>query len=596
MIPFQIVQMDPDAAKWLGFAKQQCKRIMDNGTKDFYREWPLGDATVKAKSYGGTVKLWLVSTGGDLIISNRFGAAIPPDGNYYIATDNIKYDSAIPALTLKKKGYPSVTTNRFTQGWSGLPNHRKSSWLVLNTPTFSVDSTTNHKLFSVTYVALKATGKTKTVNYDIDSILPGATTATFLNAAPLGPDTIAVFILSDPVLVTSKYIACSRGDGTFCEVTAVLGFSIAATQNAVWVVDGTVFQRINKVAGVLTATRTDIPSSASGAGGQLISVGLTSIGGIAGDAYSIRLFRIDENLNVATKTYSSSDIGSSIYSPQILSVSCTDSDVISNSYWSDNAAPFPIVGIRATLTSLITLTPLVNEGQMIDGGNLGDGLYGVCYYAGTLGYSYDYTIKAFDASGALQDTTETVHTDSIPSTVGIVGTSSKAVYVWDTGNIPTLRKFDRVTKKWGLVSPPAGSWGTRVPFVYATPDTDFVFQLLLSPTRTTITSASDPAFTVTLTGQWGDPSRIYYDAKTRTLVIGNQVAIINVGRTDMVFVPASAFIFKPPTTFDTSGNFIPAYQRPASNTQSAVFSYQQAESWGQLWDTQMSAMQPALPP
>lgn len=70
---FQIVQMDPDAAKWLGFAKQQCKRIMDNGTKDFYREWPLGDATVKAKAYGGTVKLWLVAGG----VTDFVGVAMP---------------------------------------------------------------------------------------------------------------------------------------------------------------------------------------------------------------------------------------------------------------------------------------------------------------------------------------------------------------------------------------------------------------------------------------------------------------------------------------------------------------------------------------
>lgn len=63
MISFQILQMDPDAAKWLGFAKQQCKRIMDNGTQDFYREWTLEGSTIKAKSYGGVVKLWLVAGG-----------------------------------------------------------------------------------------------------------------------------------------------------------------------------------------------------------------------------------------------------------------------------------------------------------------------------------------------------------------------------------------------------------------------------------------------------------------------------------------------------------------------------------------------------
>ena len=568
---FQIVQMDPDAAKWIGFAKQQCKRIMDNGTKDFYREWPLGDATVKAKSYGGTVKLWLISNAGDLVISTTFRAAIPPDGNYYVATDNIKYDATIPALTLKKKGYSSITTNSSMAGWPGLPNQRKTSWLVLGTPTFSVDSVTGHKLFSVTYISLKATGKTNTAVYNIESLLPGATTAYLFNAAPLGNDTLAVYQLYDPVLGTTKIIACSRNDGTFCEVTGVSSYSFVATQNVVWMVDGTVFQRVTKSDGVLTNTGIDIPSSTIGP--VLPSIGLISIGGcsltVTTTGTNISLWQIDEDMTVTTKSYSSADIAaltgvSGTYAPQPLSVACTDADVVSCSYWGLNTTPFPIIGVRITLAGLTALTPLQNEGQMIDGGNLGDGLYGVCYYSGTLA-SYAYTIKAFDAAGTLQDTTEIVNTNATPSTVSVVGTSAKAVYVW-------------------------------APFVYATPDVDFIFQRATSPTRTVITSAADPTFTVTLTGLWDNPARVYYNAKTRTLVIANQIAVINVGRKDMAFVQPTAFVFKPPTIADASASFISAYQRPASNAQAAVFSYPQAESWGQLWDTQMAAMQPSLPP
>jgi hypothetical protein len=463
---------------------------------------------------------------------------------------------------------------------------------------------TGQKLFYVKYLSLKATGKLKTVIYDINALLPGATAVSFIGIAPIGSDTIAIFLISDPVLVVSKGIACSRGDGTFCEVTAVLSYNMLATQNAIWVVDGTVFQRVTKIGGALTNTRTDVPSSGVGAGGLLISVGLTSIGGIAGDAYAVRVFRVYENLNVTTKSYSSADVATltgvaGTYGAQLLSVVCTDADVVSCSYWGLNAAPFPIVGVRATLAGLSILVPPLDSssGQMIDGGNLGDGLYGVCYYSGTFA-SYAYTIKAFDAAGTLQDTTEIVNTNTVPSTVGVVGASSRCVYVWDFGDYTNnykLRKFDRSTKKWGVVLP-SSAWSSFAPFVYATPDVDFIFQRATSPTRTVITSAADPTFTVTLTGLWDNPIRVYYNAKTRTLVIANQIAVINVGRKDMAFVQPTAFVFKPPTIADASASFISAYQRPASNTQSAVFTYPQAESWGQLWDTQVAAMQPSLPP
>ena len=612
---FQIVQMDPDAAKWIGFAKQQCKRIMDNGTKDFYREWTLEGSTIKAKSYGGTVKLWLISTGNDLIIGQYFGAAVPPDGKYYVATDNIKYDNTIPTLTLKKKGYSSITTNGFMAGWTGLPNQRESSWLILST-AFSVDSTTGHKLLSVTYVALKATGKTKTVVYDIDSLLPGATTVYFGTSAPLGADTISVFQLYDSALGVYKFFACSRTDRTFCEVSYTTTFAAAATQNAVWVVDGTTFQRITKVDGVLTNTKVVIPSSVGGVNAPFVSVGLTSIGGANQDAYNnyIQMWMVDEDLTVTTKAYTQADIAALTgvgggYGAQILSVVCTDADVVSCSYWQQNTWPSPCVGIRATLTGLSILSPLATSapsmgypgGDMIDGGNLGDGFFGVCYDDAAGGYlaSYAYTIKAFDAVGVLQDTTEVVNTNQVPSTVGVVGTSAKAVYVWDTGDyqrIYKLRKFNRTTKKWSLIAPPTGVWATYSPLVYATPDVDFIFQRAVSPIRTVIFNAADPAFTVTLTGLYDGPTSVYYDAKTRTLIVANQIAIINVGRKDMAFAQPTAFVFKPPTTSDASASFISAYQRPASNTQAAVFAYTQAESWGQLWDTQMAAMQPALPP
>jgi hypothetical protein len=426
----------------------------------------------------------------------------------------------------------------------------------------------------------------------------------------LSADTIAAYQLYDSVHVVSKFIACSRADGTFCELQYISTFQFAATQNAVWAIDGTTFQRINKIDGVLTNTKVVLPYAPP----DYTSVGLTSIGGATSDiGNNIHVWMVDEDLNVTTKTYTSADIAAltgvgGAYYPQLLSVACTDSDVVSCSYWQLNTWPYPVVGIRATLTGLSILSPLATEnsvapypgGEMIDGGNLGDGLYGVCYDDSAGGYvaGYAYTIKAFDADGVLCDTTEVVNTNATPSTVYVIGTSSRAVYVWDRGDYLQsykLRKFDRVTNRWGVVTPPTGSWSQYVPTVVVTPDVDFVFQRAASPTRTVISSAADPTFTTTLTGLWDNPSLVYYDAKTRMLVIGQQLAIINIGRSDMAFVQASALVFIPPTNQDASGGFISAYQRTPA-PQISVFPYPQAESWGQLWDTQMAAMQPALPP
>jgi hypothetical protein len=71
---FQIVKFDVGAAKFLGFAKQQCQRLINNGTDDFYRVWKMGGGiTIRAKSYCGSVKLWLEISGK----SYSFGIPMP---------------------------------------------------------------------------------------------------------------------------------------------------------------------------------------------------------------------------------------------------------------------------------------------------------------------------------------------------------------------------------------------------------------------------------------------------------------------------------------------------------------------------------------
>jgi hypothetical protein len=67
MMPiFRIIQFDPGAAHLLGFAKQQCQRLIAAGSKTFNKTWIVGDATVMASAaefFGQiTVKLRLISS------------------------------------------------------------------------------------------------------------------------------------------------------------------------------------------------------------------------------------------------------------------------------------------------------------------------------------------------------------------------------------------------------------------------------------------------------------------------------------------------------------------------------------------------------
>jgi hypothetical protein len=64
---FRILQADSDALMYLGFAKNQARRLIELGVKTFNKTWLIGDITVRARGtefFGDSiVKLWLIAGG-----------------------------------------------------------------------------------------------------------------------------------------------------------------------------------------------------------------------------------------------------------------------------------------------------------------------------------------------------------------------------------------------------------------------------------------------------------------------------------------------------------------------------------------------------
>ena len=195
---FQIVQMDAAAAKWLGFAQQQCKRIMSAGTQDFYREWVMGDGSkVKAKSYGGMVKLWFIKTGARII--SIASAITPTDGNYHMVVEPAKVippDPTIPAQTSMKLSTVSYANSGFVTTypvWFGLPKVRHKNWVCGVTATTAKDSGGN-TILTVPLISLNDRSTSK-LTVDVTTIDPNATGIQLDSIASVADDTIFLVYL-----------------------------------------------------------------------------------------------------------------------------------------------------------------------------------------------------------------------------------------------------------------------------------------------------------------------------------------------------------------------------------------------------------------
>lgn len=96
---FQILRADAGAVKFIGFAKQQCKRLFANGVEMFYRKWDMGGGiTVEAKACAGAVKLWFRQIAGGSIVGGYSWGYLTPFSTLYTTTD-ATYDALTGAVT-----------------------------------------------------------------------------------------------------------------------------------------------------------------------------------------------------------------------------------------------------------------------------------------------------------------------------------------------------------------------------------------------------------------------------------------------------------------------------------------------------------------
>ena len=233
---FQIVKFDPGAAKFIGFAKQQCQRLIDNGTDDFYRFWNMGGGiTIKAKSYCGSVKLWLeAAAGGARMVSiNSAGSLIKYCVSTFlsVAAGIVTRTGAIVDATITSMKLPS---------WVGLPNDYTTSSFVSGYQG-SVDATTGHAITTITFVATEDATKLTLIAYDIQSILPSGVNINYFEGSWLiGTDVVVLLGVSDGT--TNKLIAYSRNLKTAVEIPAGYAeltagtFRIMTTTNVLWMV------------------------------------------------------------------------------------------------------------------------------------------------------------------------------------------------------------------------------------------------------------------------------------------------------------------------------------------------------------------------
>ena len=183
---FQIVKFDPGAAKFIGFAKQQCQRLIDNGTEDFYRFWNMGGGiTIKAKSYCGSVKLWLEASLGSRLIGP---ANIYPSGaqlEYYYPTTTAKYDSVAANIALTETTVSKSLTFNNLPWWLGMPSEIGSCYGWLSNALYGADyvlnPATGHYDITVSLVSIKDSSKIITytlpesiVYGTVDPASPGA--------------------------------------------------------------------------------------------------------------------------------------------------------------------------------------------------------------------------------------------------------------------------------------------------------------------------------------------------------------------------------------------------------------------------------------
>jgi len=619
---FQIVKFDPGAAKFIGFAKQQCQRLIDNGTEDFYRFWNMGGGvTIKARSYCGSVKLWLEASLGSWIIGE---SNISPSGTqteYYYPTTTAKYDSVANSMALTEATLSKSLVFNYLPLWLGMPNDVGKCYVWLaNNALYGADYTLNPTTgnYDITVTIAQVSDSSKVIAYTlpesvvygtVDPTSPGANVSISVDSIMLagratiivtpdgitsyvGPGTPILWDVASGVLRSSPELAGGAPLNAFKgnqygTVTANYYWSSGLNIRAVrfnTVTNSFEVIQYTPPAAFTSAVRLDTNASKEAVNFRFYADSTAVYYEHITDAQvetSTVITIADMNTFFAAGLIAYG-IANSIPTPSITSVQPASSgtagfgaaapagltptgffDVLACS-WS-GASGVIIVGV--TQSGHVDIFNFNGTGVMEVTGFGSSGTFGVAngYWYGVFDIAAAYVTKLFDLSGNI---VASLSGDSAgfatPTGIYLAGSQVYRFALASSASLP-------------LVAAPST--------VIATPDVD-ILVCLVSGTYTIYGYYPDGTF-VTLgtcaavTGT--TPAKNYYHPKSRMLFIDRLAIVMNVGKkTSMLLVTDLSFL---PATLGSSPNFNPYY--------AYLPTYYPAQSdWAADWVAQAAALQP----
>ncbi len=629
MSSFQIVQMDPAAAKWLGFAKQQCKRIMDNGTKDFYREWVIEGSTIKVKSYGGTVKVWLISAGGVKIISHNGGFSFG-GGTFFTSPVKIVRPTVDPpvlaSITITVKNTSEVTD--MVPVWCGMPSSRYNNWLCVSGP--QTEHTPGTNILKIPLLNTR-NGSEKVIDVDVSSINMTDIDGEVMYSFRVGGETVLVVSLQPSASII--FICVSSRSVTYSADVTNDGLAAApeCSDNAGWTYylgpDTAYVLRITVVGGICVLTRINLDNhlmyptppttkSACSSGGAfgVVWICTTSYAGQVG------VVHVREDGTKRERVHSFAEVqaatgGSTYYmyqdgaQPARRRMHVTDTETYTAVSTMDRIHLFHVPYTTCAVALTTSALSVAHYFTQPDGGWGG---LAVSFWEGLLCIASDYLLSINEGMGYGETTlfkmvnpagtvVFTVEFQTALLTlldpVTVIGSSQKGIYVVIPSATPPHEPMYNqisisaysVVQTWSAVA--YSSFSTAS--VVVTPDVDFMVW----------SDADDRSFIQSL----GDLSFVYetpfgsifvlsyasfycYIPEQRVLMVSllysgqdNGFAVMSVGAPDMCFVPWESIVLPPGV--DAAIPYI------------GPWAYEQTPAAKHAdWIAQTAAMQPALPP
>lgn len=608
---FQIVKFDPGAAKFIGFAKQQCQRLIDNGTDDFYRFWNMGGGiTIKAKSYCGSVKLWLeAAAAGGRAISLGYG--FTHTGSYFVSS---KITTAAGVVT--RNSTPSNGTSIPLDYWPGLPNDYKNAAFVSN-KYGAVDATTGHATISIEFTATNDSSKITAITYDVESILPGGQyTSTLYGSWLLGTDVIVLLNITD--LSTTKTVAFSRDLKTATEVpsaytdlSASSNWRVMPTKNVLWIVawsSAPVVYGIKRATAALNIS-TNYLTIAGFLGTPDIQATQNYLGifGLPSGSTNVELFRIDENLSVSEAYIGNAEVTTALGVSAVISgggggfagsgLLLTDTTCQCRFEASEGVTPYTRYEMSLTFTGLSVAASAPN-------GHYLSTIFsnGLTLYIDDPGYNP--VLSVYDGATLLTTFTGTQGT---PWYIGVIGASAHAVYIidyTDAAQLFPIWRFDRATAAWTQVVSSTGRYYTDStylnythPTLCVTPDADFVMHADFSSGLRDILACNSDGYNFVvatsdsyLAGSYpSQQEKVYYAPTSRVLLFNYNIAIYDVGKPTMA---AASSVSNANAATQYLGVYVPAFTLVDTRLLSPSNQPKIQDGWRADYLSQIAALQP----